>query len=135
MNLRPHHILCIQKFTGHGYNADFTEHMTSVVSELANNPNAQITITKGCDTLCEACPNNMRGVCASLEKVSLMDSGVLSICDLAYGESVPWTELALKAQKRIFETNEFNNICTGCQWFELCITIDNRKNTSPIKVS
>lgn len=35
MNFRPHHLLCIQKFTGHGYNADFTAHMKMIVSEFA----------------------------------------------------------------------------------------------------
>ena len=48
MNLRPHHLLCIQKFTGHGHSADFTAHMTAVVSELAENPETAVTLAKGC---------------------------------------------------------------------------------------
>ena len=120
MNLRPHHILCIQKFTGHGYNADFTVHMKSIVSELANEPKTQITLTQRCDDICKMCPNNVSGVCTSLEKVALMDSSVLSICNLTYGDNASWTVLAGKARELIFETNEFNNICTCCQWFELC---------------
>ena len=120
MNLRPHHLLCIQKFTGHGYDSDFTAHMQSVVSELSENPQTQITVARGCDELCKVCPNNISGVCASLEKVSLMDSAVLGICDLAYGENVPWAKTAGKARERILETEEFNSICACCQWFELC---------------
>lgn len=120
MNLRPHHLLCIQKFTGHGYNADFTEHMESIVSELTENPKAQIIVAQGCDELCEMCPNNISGVCASLEKADLMDSAVLSICGFAYGEKIPWTKAASKAREKIFKTEEFNNICACCQWFELC---------------
>ena len=120
MNLRPHHLLCIQKFTGHGYNADFTAHMKSIVSELTVNPETQITVVHGCDDLCKMCPNNIGGVCTSLEKVNLMDSAVLSICDFAYGENVLWTEAAGKAREEIFETEEFHNICACCQWFALC---------------
>lgn len=120
MNLKPHHLLCIQKFTGHGYNADFTVHMKSIVSELTDNPQTQITVVQGCDDLCGMCPNNISGVCTSLEKVTLMDNAVLGICDLAYGDNVSWAELARKARKRIFETEEFINVCTCCQWFELC---------------
>lgn len=120
MNLRPHHILCIQKFTGHGYNADFTVHMKSVVSELTDKPGTRIILTRGCDTLCEACPNNVGGACTSLEKVALMDSAVLGACNLAYGENAPWTELARSAREQIFETNELNHICACCQWFGLC---------------
>ena len=124
MNLRPHHILCIQKFMGYGYNADFTAHMKSIVSGLTSNPKTQFTVAQGCDDLCKMCPNNISGVCTSLEKVALMDSAVLSICNLAYGENVPWAEVASKARERIFETDKFNNICTCCQWFELCRSME-----------
>ena len=120
MNLRPHHLLCIQKFTGHGYDAAFTAHMTSVVSKLAGDPMTLITVTRGCDELCKVCPNNRNDACTSLEKVALMDSVVLQICDLAYGESVPWEDLMSKVRERIFETDEFHRVCASCQWFELC---------------
>ena len=120
MNLRPHHLLCIQKFTGHGYDADFTAHMKRIVSELRDNPETQITLAQGCDDLCSRCPNNLCGVCDSLEKVACMDSAVFHICGLAYGEKVPWATAAGKARERIFETEEFYNICACCQWFELC---------------
>ena len=120
MNLRPHHLLCIQKFTGHGYNADFTARMKSVVSELSKNPNIQITVTKGCDELCKMCPNNISGICASPQKAALIDSAVLNICGLSYGENILWRKAAGKARERIFKTEEFNNICACCQWFELC---------------
>lgn len=120
MYIRPHHILCIQKFTGHGYNEEFTAHMSRAVSELAENPGTEITAAHGCDDLCEACPNNEDGVCTSCGKVERMDDAVLRVCDFAYGESASWAELSSRARKRIFETDEFQRICAGCQWFELC---------------
>ena len=120
MNLRPHHLLCIQKFTGHGYDTDFIAHMKSIVSALTENPKTQITVAQGCDELCKMCPNNKNGVCASLEKVAFMDSAVLRICNLVYGEAVLWAEAAGKAREGIFETEEFHNICACCQWFALC---------------
>ena len=120
MKLRPHHMLCIQKFTGHGYNEAFTAHMTSIVSKLRNSSGNRITITQGCDDLCEKCPHNLDGVCASLDKVALMDSMVLDICGLSYGDKILWTESARKARERIFKTDQFEGICGSCQWFELC---------------
>lgn len=120
MNLRPHHLLCIQKFTGHGYNESFTAHMTSTVEALTDKPMTQITVTQGCDDLCQMCPNNIKGSCASLQKVALMDSGVLRVCELAYGENIPWRHLADRAHERIFETDAFIQICACCQWFDLC---------------
>ena len=120
MKLRPHHILCIQKFTGHGYDEAFTRHMTAVAMSLAHDPDTEIMIAQGCDELCGSCPNVSGGVCTSLEKVAEMDSGVLGICGLDYGDRARWAELAHAARKRIFETEEFYNICSRCQWFGLC---------------
>lgn len=120
MRLRPHHLLCIQKFTGHGYDEDFTRHMKEIVSELKSNPETQITLSHGCDDLCKACPNNIGGACTSLEKVACMDSAVLDICGLEYGEITSWSDAASKARERIFETEKFFCICSSCQWFELC---------------
>ena len=120
MNLRPHHALCIQKFTGHGYDEKFTEHMKSVVSELANNRKTQITITQECDDLCKMCPNNVNGVCTSIEKVESLDKAVLDTCGLACNEQILWGDLESRARRSIFETDEFSTICACCQWFELC---------------
>lgn len=120
MNLRPHHLLCIQKFTGHGYNEDFTAEMKSIVSKLTENPKTQITVAQSCDDLCKICPNNISGVCTSDEKVALMDSAVLNICNFAYEENVPWIKAAGKVREQIFKTEQFYNICACCQWFELC---------------
>lgn len=124
MNLRPHHLLCIQKFTGHGYDAAFTAHMSSVVSELASK-NIQITLIKGCDDLCSACPNQTDGICTSLEKVDFMDNTVLCICDFSYGDTLSWEEAAKKAREQISETEKFGTVCASCEWFELCKNTEN----------
>lgn len=126
MNLRPHHLLCIQKFTGHGYDETFTAHMTDLVARLAGEPTTPVTLTQGCDDLCRVCPNNTDGVCTTLEKVAAMDSTVLELCGLAYGQTVAWAELAEKGRKRIFETEEFCRVCGDCEWFELCRSTANR---------
>ena len=70
--------------------------------------------------LCKMCPNHVNEVCTSLEKVAFMDNAVLRICGIAYGDNVPWAKAAGKARSRIFETEEFHNICACCQWYDLC---------------
>ncbi|MEJ8737996.1 DUF1284 domain-containing protein [Erysipelotrichaceae bacterium HCN-30851] len=120
MKLRPHHILCIQKFIGKGYNEDFTLHMNAIVSKLIDNPKVQITITHGCDDICERCPNNINELCTSFDKVARLDTSVLMICNFDYGQTVSWIKLANKARRCIFETNRFNNICHECEWNEIC---------------
>lgn len=120
MNIRPHHILCIQKFTGHGYNVEFTDHMKAVVSKLKSNPETYITVREGCDDLCRMCPNREDEACTSFEKVKAMDNAVLRVCGITYEDTVSWKKLANQARKQIFGTEAFQRICTDCQWAELC---------------
>lgn len=124
MKLRPHHALCIQKFTGHGYDESFTLHMTRTVRNLREHPDTRVDIISGCDDLCAHCPNYKSGVCSTLEKVEAMDSAVLAAVGMLPGEAVEWGRLSALAKKAVFETAEFEKICKSCEWFELC------KNTS-----
>lgn len=120
MNLRPHHALCIQKFTGHGYDQTFTDHMTKLCETLKNQPETPVHIISGCDELCAFCPNRSNGSCSTLEKVDAMDAAVKSATGLSPGDTLPWRELAGLARKNIFETKKFEKICSDCQWFALC---------------
>ena len=38
MKLRPHHLLCLQKYTGRGYDGPFTAHMNELVRRLTADP-------------------------------------------------------------------------------------------------
>ena len=89
MNLRPHHFLCIQKFTGHGYDTNFTNHMTGVIQQLKKGQ--QVTIQEGCDHLCAACPHKIDHQCVSFDKVKKLDEGVLSICGFSYEQEGEWS--------------------------------------------
>ena len=119
LTLRPHHALCLQKFTGHGYDEAFTGHMTALVRILARTPEMPVLLTEGCDVLCACCPHNRNG-CVSLQKVSGMDNSVLALCSLSYGEILSWDQLSALARAHILSTGSFSSVCTGCQWFTLC---------------
>lgn len=120
MNLRPHHLLCIQKFTGSGYDEAFTKHMSEIVALLAENPETRIKLTHGCDFVCTKCPNNKNEACLSAEKVLKMDNSVLEICGLNYGEIFAWTGLSRTAREGILKSDQFEQVCSSCQWYELC---------------
>ena len=120
MRLRPHHLLCVQKFVGHGYDEKFVRHLAGVVARLAAQPETRITLTQGCDDVCAHCPNRVKSRCVSMEKVDRMDSCVLEICGLGAGESGTWAALAQRAKERILGAGAFEVVCAGCQWFALC---------------
>lgn len=124
MKLRPHHALCIQKFTGHGYDEKFTAHMTGTVNTLRDRPETPVELVSGCDDLCAACPNNISGSCSTREKVEAMDSGVLSALSLSAGGVLPWDRLSEMARREIFGTEKFPEICSSCEWYGLCLNTD-----------
>lgn len=118
INIRPHHLMCIQNYIGYGYSEEFTAHMDEICKELKENPD--IVIHKGCDDICTACPYNSEGSCASLEKVDRMDGGVLDICGLNYDDVISWNEAATLVRDKIFNAGRLNEICCDCQWLETC---------------
>ena len=120
LELRPHHLLCIQKYTGHGYDEAFTRNMDELVRMLKSEPNTEITLTDGGDALCSACPNYNGSSCLSENKVKTMDDKVLLFCRLSYGEKGSWADLSANAAG-VFGSC-FEDICEGCEWFELCRT-------------
>lgn len=120
MRLRPHHALCIQKFTGHGYDERFTEHMTEICEKLRNERETIVYITEGCDELCAWCPHGRDGVCSTLEKVADMDAAVRLALGLVPGGTVSWSELSRQAREKIFGTENFERICADCEWYPLC---------------
>lgn len=120
MKLRPHHALCIQNFTGHGYDQTFTWHMAEIVRRLREYPDTVVDIISGCDDLCARCPNRENGVCTTLDKVAEMDRAVLSSTGLRTGETVEWERLSALAKEKILETAGFESICKSCEWYELC---------------
>ena len=120
MKLRPHHLLCIQLFAGHGYDAAFTSHMTKVVSLLHLHPQTEIQLHCGCDDLCAVCPHNRNGVCSSPEKTRQLDDAVLRECGLQDGQCAEWQTLAESASGRILQTDRFAAVCGNCQWYMLC---------------
>ena len=128
--LRPHHLLCIPHFTGHGYDAAFTENMNAVTGRLAAQPQTPVVLTPHCDVLCACCPHSTGGVCASQEKVAAMDSAVLTVCALTTGQPLPWDTLAGTVRSRILHTDAFAQICADCEWYALCRKIHLERNFS-----
>jgi len=120
MKLRPHHLLCIQKYTGKGYDESFSAHMNELVCRLKADPNEEIRLVEGTDDVCAACPHAAGGRCAAQEKVDRMDRGVLRALGLSYEQRGSWRALSLAAVEKVLQTEGFGQICADCQWMALC---------------
>ena len=130
LTLRPHHLLCIPHFTGHGYDAAFTANMTAVTALLKSHPETAVTLALHCDDLCTACPHNRNGRCDSQEKVTAFDRAVLADCGFSEALTDTWASLAGTVRSRILLTEEFARICASCEWYALCRRIHDEKEFS-----
>ena len=147
--LRPHHLLCLQTFVGHGYSPEFTAHMTYVKSLLDADPHAPITLVNGPDDLCGHCPNCVDNACTS-PKPSLFDHLVAqklslhNVQDAATNEkadasitsagllesTTPMTIHSIPSTLRM-TAQLLDKCCPGCEWKELCIEFCKKKECKP----
>ncbi|MEE1040316.1 MAG: DUF1284 domain-containing protein, partial [Lachnospiraceae bacterium] len=89
LHLRPHHLLCIQNYRGHGYNTSFHEKMTSVITSLQTSAGVPIELTDSADDLCIACPHCRDGVCES-ENPARFDKLVSALTGASPGRTFTW---------------------------------------------
>ena len=155
--LRPHHLLCLQTFVGHGYSPEFTAHMTYVKSLLDADSHAPITLVNGpddlCgngpDDLCGHCPNCVDNACTS-PKPALFDHLVAqklnlhNVQDAATNEkadasitsagllesTTPMTIHSIPSTLRM-TAQLLDKCCPGCEWKELCIEFCKKKECKP----
>lgn len=118
INLRPHHGMCLFFFQGKGYSDTFNENMSKIKRVLDENP--PVKLVSKADVICSACPNNQNEICISLEKVNRYDSSVLELCSFETGSVLSFQDLQKQIRKNILEAGKRPQICSDCQWNELC---------------
>lgn len=135
LHLRPHHLLCLQTFIGHGYSEEFVQEMTSVKRQLALDPVTPIQLVDGADMLCRHCPNCADGHCTS-DKPALFDRLVAGKIEKA--EKISPSRTCESNQDGIFADSfvlhgipEYLTLthalleecCPGCEWRDLCVRV------------
>ena len=123
LHLRPHHLLCLQTFTGHGYSEEFVRHMTAVQGLLLTDALASIGLVHGVDELCAHCPNNRDGQCTSANP-ALFDAHVLSRLQVsgAVPEDLTGRSAVLHGipDSLTVSASVLEECCPGCEWKPLC---------------
>ena len=116
--LRPHHLLCTQGYSGHGYSEAFVEHMNDVVHQLREVPGTKIQLTFSTDTLCSCCPNKLgTDLCDTQEKVKRYDRKTVEYFGLEekeYDYQALIREIDAKATPEMLA-----DICRDCCWFPI----------------
>ena len=124
--LRPHHLLCLQSFVGHGYSEEFVQQMSVVKQQLTDSPDTPVKIVRGADMLCRHCPNCKMGTCTS-DKPEIFDQLVLNI--LARSPQYRTADgLSATPELTVYGIPEsltmsqelIETCCPGCEWEYLC---------------
>lgn len=132
LHLRPHHLLCLQSFVGHGYSEEFVQEMTSVKQQLMLTPDTPIELVHGADMLCRHCPNCIDGRCTS-DKPALFDRSVAAKIEnseslLSRGSSESNRGRDFSGSFILHGIPEYLTLshtlleecCPGCEWKDLC---------------
>ena len=121
IQLRGHHLLCLQGFQGYGYSKKFVLNMTRI-NEMRKSKDSVISLTNESDDICAFCPNLIDGVCENKKQNNLikeMDNEVLKKLDMNKEYSGP--ELFDEVASKFNTATSIRNICCGCKWSNECL--------------
>lgn len=117
--IRPHHGVCFAFFKGKGYDNDFAENMSKILTDLKkNNPLVLISASK--DAVCDKCPNDFRGICKTEAKVARYDEKVLRFCGIKNGTVLRYSDFEKTVFEKILAENKRQEICPDCEWSDIC---------------
>ena len=119
--LRPHHFLCLKGYKGFNYNEKQVGVWDNVVKILKKNPDIDIFIGKGKDSLCATCPakkNSGRSNLVCIEKnIQELDKKVKAILGLKTGEKYKYSEVVNNMNKKITKKTH-KTLCSKCFWWQ-----------------
>ena len=89
MDLRPHHLLCTQGYSGKGYSSEFVENMNQITRKLRSREPVKVRLTCPTDDLCAKCPNMLgTDLCSTNDKVKRFDRKVMEYFHLEEKEYI-----------------------------------------------
>lgn len=128
--IRPHHLLCMQGYSGKGYDKGFVANMDMIVGTLRSNPETKIRLLADCDNICKACPHQkmigdtpkcmekdeadntskMTREKAMLDFLGLIENEVYEI-----GYLFDLVNLKIQTKAKAEEI-----FCDNCMWLDIC---------------
>ena len=128
IKIRPHHILCMRAYQGHGYSKNFAQNMENIIKEIKtynkflktcnNNENINVEIVYSTDSICESCPNKLgENNCETQDKVISIDSKMIKYFFIKEGIH-NYKNLEILVYNNITE-DILNDICRDCNWYSI----------------
>ncbi len=123
LNIRAHHLLCVQGFQGRGYSQGFVKNMDKIVNFLKNNPQTLLKVISSTDDICYCCPHNIENTCkqspSAEDKVKKMDLETLNYLGLEEHDITTYEHIIELLSNRL-DSSDLKEICGFCLWIECC---------------
>lgn len=128
IKLRGHHLICLNFFSGEGYDEDFVKNLEQIVNELRSG--AIFQIIYGGDDICYRCPNLRSNNCYykedSDEGILKMDMVALDLLKVRIGQILRWDEVEFGVPKILEKWKLL--FCKVCEWRYVCEKRDEFKS-------
>ncbi|KZX16693.1 DUF1284 domain-containing protein [Methanobrevibacter curvatus] len=148
IQLRAHHLLCLQGYQGYGYDENFKKNMENI---LKNSDNLDVFLTYDIDEICNYCPNLKKNKCVlnldshknyesnntninekideSNNTIIQMDLNVLKKMKINKNEknSYKLKTLFEKTEKSFKSVSDLSLMCKGCRWEDVCLFYQSKK--------
>jgi hypothetical protein len=125
IDIRAHHLLCIPRFYGGGYNKEFGDNMRQVCNHIRGNPLTRIRVVVAhTDVICSKCPHVKGEQCAQTLKiakwVNIQDRTVAKRLGIKDGTVLPARDVFNLSMDNL-ETKDVKRICAGCSFIDYCV--------------
>jgi len=120
LQLRHHHLLCLQTFTGHGYDGRFVSNMERVSSLMGSGEEVIVHLSPFCDDICSSCPNQREGRCVDEGSVAAKDRSAAEFLGLPEELRIEAGILLPGVRERLLGLDDLGRVCGECPWIALC---------------
>jgi hypothetical protein len=120
IKLRGHHLICLNFFSGEGYDIDFIKNLEYVVERI--NMGVVIKLVEGADDICERCSNLKGGMCyykqGADDGIRRMDSMAMDLLGVQKGQELLWDQI--KKRLPLVMAKWRDVFCNCCEWKYVC---------------
>lgn len=124
MKIRAHHLLCIPRFKGGGYNKNIRDKIRDIQKKIKENPDLKIVITTSCDDICNSCTFNINNKCMKKQNsnywIKVQDSKVMKRLGIKNNQEFLAKDIFTMSINKI-TNKELKQICKGCEFLRCCL--------------
>lgn len=120
IKLRGHHLICLNFFTGEGYDLEFIKNLKEILIRAESGE--EIVVCEGVDDVCKMCPFLKERRC-NYEKyaeneIQKMDTDANALLRIEPGIKVTWFDIQKKIQGIFRKWSA--EYCKSCNWRRIC---------------